>query len=106
MSFYGKMLGSLAAIAIVGGSAAYMAGEGKEVLADVKESLNENVVCYVLREYDGSVALFVEGEDEPAAVFSTPISQINAADAYLLSDGIRLRGLNEVNRLLEDLEIE
>ena len=62
--------------------------------------------CYVLREYNGSVALFSDDGTEPIAQYSTPIADVNPADAALLKEGIRLRGLTEVSRLLEDLDIE
>lgn len=106
MSFYGKMAGALAAVALIGGSAAYVAGQSAEVLADARETLYESAQYFLLCEQDGKIALFKEGESEPVVVYSTPISQINPADALLLRDGIRLRGMNEVCRLLEDLEIE
>lgn len=62
--------------------------------------------CFVLRAFGDTMALFEEGSDLPVAVYSTPISQINPADAALLADGIRLGSMSEVARLLEDLEVE
>lgn len=106
MSFYGKMMSAVAATAIVGGCAAYVAGESAEVLSNARDTLYETAEYFVLREYEGRVALFREGEEEPVSVYSTTVSQINPADELLLRDGIRLRGMREVNRLLEDLEIE
>lgn len=53
----------------------------------------------------GAPALFRDGEEEPLEVYSTPMEEINPADAAKLAEGIRLRGISEVNRLLEDLEI-
>lgn len=105
MSFYGKMLGGLTALALMGGSAAYVAKTSGEVLAAAEQTAAE-LSCYILREYNGVTALFKDGADEPLAVYSTPIEEINPADAAHLTEGIRLRGLTEVNRLLEDLGIE
>ena len=51
-------------------------------------------------------ALFSDDGTEPIAQYSTPIADVNPADAALLKEGIRLRGLTEVSRLLEDLDIE
>lgn len=82
MSLYGKMAGGLIALTLVGGSAAYVASAA------------------------GSVALFSDDGTEPIAQYSTPIADVNPADAALLKEGIRLRGLTEVSRLLEDLDIE
>lgn len=106
MNFYGKLTGSLAALAIIGAGAAYAAGECSEVLAQAHELVSDTAACFIIKEYDGRVALFREGEEEPAAVYSTPVAQINPADARLLRDGIRLRGMSEVSRLLEDLDVE
>lgn len=106
MNFYGKLTSSLAALAIIGAGAAYAAGECSDVLAHANELVNDAAAYFIIKEYDGKVALFREGDEEPAAVYSTPVTQINPADARLLHDGIRLRGMSEVSRLLEDLDVE
>lgn len=105
MSLYGKMAGGLIALTLVGGSAAYVASAACNVL-EAAEQTAAQLSCYVLREYNGSIALFSDESEEPIAQYTTPITEINPADAALLKEGIRLRGLTEVNRLLEDLDIE
>lgn len=104
MSLYGKMMGGLTALALLGGSAAYVAGAGGKVL-ELAEQTAAEASCYIVREYNGVPALFRDGEEEPVAVYSTPMEDINPVDAAKLAEGIRLRGISEVNRLLEDLEI-
>ncbi len=105
MSFYGRIAGGLVALVLVGGSAAYVASAAGNVLTAAEQTAAE-LSCYVIKEHNGSVALFRDGSEEPLAVYSTPISEINPMDAELLREGIRLRGLSEVSRILEDLEIE
>ncbi len=105
MSFYGKIAGGLTALVLIGGGASYVASVGTGVLAAAEQTASE-LSCYVVREYNGAVALFKDGSAEPLAVYSTPLEEINPMDAELLREGIRLRGLSEVSRLLEDLEIE
>lgn len=105
MTFYGRMAGALCAAAIIGTAAAGVYSESTDVLAQA-QSISEELSCYIIKEYNGKVALFREGEEEPAAVYSTPISQINPADAELLKNGIRIRGMTEAARLLEDLDVE
>ncbi len=105
MSFYGRIAGGLVALALVGGSAAYAASAAGDVLSAAEQTAAE-LSCYVVREYNGAVALFKDGSAEPLAVYSTPLEEINPLDAELLREGIRLRGLSEVSRLLEDLDIE
>jgi hypothetical protein len=106
MTFYGKLTSALAAAAIIGTSAAYVTSQSVSVLAEAEEMLTDTAKYYVIKEYDGKIALFEDGNDEPLAVYSTPLSQINQADAFLLNDGIRLKGMSDVARLLEDLDIE
>lgn len=63
-------------------------------------------VCFVLREYDGRIALMEEGESEPIAIYNTPISSLYPKDAELLREGIRLENCTELSQLIEDLELE
>lgn len=105
MSVYGKLAGTLVSVALIGGGAAYVMSVSDEVMAEVS-SLSEEISCYIIREYEGDIALFKEGCDEPVAVYSIPAEGINAADRELLREGIRLQGLSDVTRLLEDLDIE
>ena len=65
-----------------------------------------DAVCFVLREYDGHIALMEEGTDEPLAVYKTPIESLYPADADMIRKGVRLRSRAEVSRLVEDLELE
>ena len=65
-----------------------------------------DAVCFVLREYNGKIALLEEGSDEPLAIYKTPIDSLFPADAELLREGIRLKNRAEVARLVEDLDLE
>ncbi len=98
MSMLKKLTGAIACLAITCSLTAYPArAENGQAI---------NIKYYVLREYNKSAALFEDGKEEPIAVYSTPLSTLNAADAELIKEGIRLRGMDEVSRLLEDLDIE
>lgn len=61
---------------------------------------------YVLREWNGKIALLEEGAEEPLTVYNTKISSLYPADAELLREGIRVKTRLEVARLIEDLELE
>ena len=65
-----------------------------------------DAVCFVLKEYDGHIALMEEGAKEPLAVYKTPLTSLYPADAELLRRGIRLSSRAELSRLIEDLELE
>lgn len=65
-----------------------------------------DALCFVLKEYDGHIALMEEGTDEPLAVYDTPLTSLYPSDAELLRRGIRLSSRAELSRLIEDLELE
>ena len=65
-----------------------------------------DAVCFVLKEYNGRIALLEEGMDEPLAVYNTPISSLFPSDAELIRKGIRLSSRTEISQLIEDLELE
>lgn len=65
-----------------------------------------DAVCFVLKEYNGRIALLEEGMDEPLAVYNTPLTALYPSDAELIRKGIRLNSRAEVSQLIEDLELE
>ena len=65
-----------------------------------------NSACFVLREYDGKIALFRENEPQPIAVYETTLKSLYPADAELLREGIRVKSEDEITRLIEDLDLE
>ena len=66
----------------------------------------EDTVCFVLREYNGRIALFSESSSEPLAVYKTPLGSLYPGDIELLREGIRLKNRAEVTRLIADLGID
>ena len=66
----------------------------------------EDAVCFVLREYNGRIALFSESSDEPLAVYKMPLTSLYPGDMELLREGIRLKNRAEVTRLIADLGID
>ncbi len=105
MSLYGKLGGIAVTAALVGGAAAYIADIGGSVIADAA-ALSEQLSCYVIKVAEDGVALYKEGNTQPLAVYSLPVGGVGTADMKLLQEGIRLKGMDEVMRLLEDLDIE
>lgn len=66
----------------------------------------EDAVCFVLREYNGRIALFSESADEPLAIYKTPLNALYPGDLELLREGIRMKNRAEVARLIADLGID
>lgn len=61
---------------------------------------------FTLREYNGKIALFYDGDDEPSAVYQTQLNELYPADRELLEKGISLNSYEELRRLIEDLDLE
>lgn len=105
MSLYGKLGGILLSTVIVGSAATYVADIGSNVI-DRAEALSVSASCYEVRAHEGGIAVFGEGSEQPISVYPMPVEGISEADIALLEKGIRIRGLEDVFRLLEDLDIE
>lgn len=70
-------------------------------LADFRETGSEG---YVLREYDGLIAVFRSGrEREPLAVTDIELGSLRASDREKILDGLPAAGEKELQELLEDL---
>ena len=61
---------------------------------------------FILREYNGNIALFYDSSEEPVAVYRTPINTFYPADRELLEKGIILGTREELRQLIEDLGLE
>ena len=105
MSVYGKFISVLLTLVIIGFGIAYVASVGDEVMADMS-SVSQELSCYILREHEGKIALFKEGEEVPLAIYSAPMESINPVDQQMLKEGIRISGMTEVARLIEDLDLQ
>ena len=82
-----------------------MAKNIKRTLIAAQTALLCGSSCFVLREYDGKIALFQENEPQPIAVYETP-KALYPADEELLREGIRVKSEGEITRLIEDLDLE
>lgn len=76
------------------------------------ESAEEAVACmaqsgennYVLREYEGYVAIFVENDPScPMTVTDIPVSTLRALDKMLLQTGMKITSKERLMMTLEDL---
>ena len=57
---------------------------------------------YLVREFEGSVAVFRFGEETPMQVLETPLSVLPEQDRLLLRDGIPVMTAEELASVLED----
>ena len=74
-------------------------------LADHANSTNINEISgmeYVLKDYDGRLAVFKTGQEEPELVFDVFVSTLPEYDQTALQSGVAAKDLEELNRLIED----
>lgn len=58
---------------------------------------------YVVREYDGMVAVFEKGNSTPLSVTDTYVSSLPEGDRTGLKEGMEVNSEDKLRRLLEDL---
>lgn len=80
--------------------------EAKSVISDetsVGTSAPESEASgYVLKEFDGKLAVFEAGNDIPCKEFDVPVRLFSALDRKNLKEGIYASGEEEIKRLVED----
>lgn len=59
---------------------------------------------YVVREYDGKIGLFKNGEANPFDMVEVEVASLPKTDQLLLSSGIHANTLSELQQLVEDYE--
>lgn len=57
---------------------------------------------YILTEYDGRLAVFIDGENTPVTVYNTYTDTLPQQDKELIQKGIRIEGTEKLQRLIED----
>lgn len=67
-----------------------------------KDSASENRI-FIIGEYDGRLAIFLEDNAEPLEIYDTYISDLPEADRNYIQKGIRTTSLSELATYLEDL---
>lgn len=102
MNKLGKYFVAAGVLAILSQGAA----SAEKLVGESEIETVSNQEFYVLREWNGKIALLEEGTEEPLTVYNTKISSLYPADAELLREGIRVKTRFEVARLIEDLELE
>ena len=99
--------GVLAAAAVWSAAAAISGISSPAQPADSYEGVAlpapESGAEFVLREYDGCVAVFAAGEKKPVTLTDIEVRGLRRADRELLSAGLPCAGREEVLALLEDL---
>ncbi len=70
--------------------------------AVIEPALPAPLEGYYLREYDGRLAVFQSGNEEPLHVFNVSIATMSEYDQTELREGIFAESLNDLRSLVED----
>ncbi len=57
---------------------------------------------FTLMEYDGKLAVFQNGGEQPIDIMEVDVSSLRKTDRQMLQDGITVKDLTELYMLLED----
>ena len=60
-------------------------------------------VAFVVKAFQGKVAVFLEGEENPAIVLDTVVATLPFTDQEELSKGIKIKGSDALRQAIEDL---
>lgn len=79
-------------------------GQAKDSGEAVSAMAESSEICYVLRDYEGYVAIFVENDPScPMTVTDIQVSTLRELDKMLLETGMKLYSRERLMMTLEDL---
>ncbi|MVB11812.1 hypothetical protein CAFE_25380 [Caprobacter fermentans] len=76
----------------------------QESSAIIAAASRQNEDLYIVREFDGHIGVFREGDKLPFEEIDIDVSIFPEEDQKLLHDGIQARGTAELTRVIEDYE--
>lgn len=66
------------------------------------QSSSQTEQFYILKEYEGKIAVFSSDSDKPIKITNASVSKLPQSDQQNLKAGIQVQNQKELNRLLED----
>lgn len=64
---------------------------------------DEPVYQYVIKEYNGNIAVYKTGEPQPIDIYEYPVETLPEEDVKNLEAGIQVKDDAQLERLIEDL---
>ena len=58
---------------------------------------------YIIKEYDGNIAVFKAGESTPDQIYEVPVETLPEEDIQSLQSGIQVYNEQQLQSLIEDL---
>ena len=72
--------------------------------SQIEESKEENNNGYIVKKYNGQVAIFKEGESDPFEILDINISSLPESDQKALETGISIKDSDKLRKLIEDYD--
>ena len=72
-------------------------------VSNVEKETTSNIVTYIVKDFNGNIAVYEMGSARPFKVTDVPISSMPKTDQDMLKNGIQVKGETELDSLLEDL---
>ncbi len=69
---------------------------------NIKEQMAKTQSYYVVKDYNGKIAVFENGEHVPKTIFESYTSLLPEHDRILLINGIRAETEEELQKIIED----
>jgi hypothetical protein len=95
----GKMKTTIKSIAV---ALAFCAAAFLTVSAIIESTAPDGSEKYIMRDYNGRIAVFVYGEEEPQEVFDVFTSSLPRGEAERVYKGITVEGDEALQKLIED----
>jgi hypothetical protein len=95
----GKMKTTIKSIAV---ALAFCAAAFLTASAIIESTAPDGSEKYIMRDYNGRIAVFVYGEDEPQEVFDVFTSSLPRGEAERVYKGITVEGDEALQKLIED----
>lgn len=73
-----------------------------ESVVQTDENTDGEKTAFIIKEYDGKIAVFEGQAEEPLFVSDVSVNNLPETDKQLLNDGIYVSSKKELNRLIED----
>lgn len=71
-------------------------------VSESSNSTSQSEEFYILKEYNGKIAIFSSSSDTPTEITNASVSKLPKEDQQSLKAGIKAKDKDELNRLLED----
>ncbi|MDP4119883.1 MAG: BofC C-terminal domain-containing protein [Bacillota bacterium] len=74
---------------------------GRNVSSSGNSALQQ-AISYIVKDYNGKIAVFEEGQTEPFKVTNVPTNSLPKVDQNALKKGIKVKGQKELIKILQD----